>query len=229
MKKIAVGVFLSVLLLNDAVAVPITINADSFALNSNVSTANSGLTLRSMHRSVDAVTEYRDVFITSAPQVDSVDGQPVVGFGEHVFAWQKDNGNLNGVTFATHYPELYYDEYNLRSEYATFRVDFFEPVQYLSAQIYAMSDPGVIMAYDSSGNLLGRYFQSFGGPYWPRYNINVIEVTRNQADIAYVLIGGSSGGGRLNEFTYDVPAPAPIALLSMGLLGGAFLRKKKGK
>ncbi len=233
MKQLLTGIMLAVAAAN-ASAVPVTIDADNYSVGTNVSSANNDYKLEVVHRTGNGPIEYRDVIIREAlvhhlrtDEIATVDG-----FGENAFGYERDDGSPGQSYFGMSlYDHFFLGQNNSpTSQFNVMGIRFFEPVQYLSLKGLTPANPAYLRAYDANGNFLNSY----KGDIAIRDNdcyctIDTLTVQRNQADIAYVIVGGSGEGMRFNEFTYDVPAPSSIALLLMGVAGGVITRARKAK
>jgi len=232
MKKLIMGMALAALAGN-AVALPVTIDTDDYAIGANVSQVDSNAWIQAVNWTQSSGFNYSDV-IVGTPQTlnfsqefpwDSVAG----GFGAHTFARQGTNQEPISAWNQTHFYNLVKDGFSYAvPEINVLGIRFFEPVQYLELRSLASQDMAYVWAYDMTGNLVASLRQTVptstntGGWY-----LQDLEITRNQADIAYVVFGGGGTPARLNQITYDVPAPAPLALLGVGLAFGGILRSRR--
>lgn len=228
MKKILPGIVLAVATAN-AVAVPVTFDADNYAVGTNLSSASvsNDFQLQAVSRSLrDQPLEYSDVIVQSAPKYNPGLGDefPVSGFGDN---------RLGSFYYGVH---LYDPFSNVPQSmplypFAGLGIRFFEPVRYVNFHTLTFADAPYIRAYDTTGNLIeaawGRL--NWSGSDGCLCSVSSIGLERDQADIAYILVGGSGSGTSINEFTYDVPAPSSLALLLLGAAGGVVSRTRKLK
>ncbi len=232
MKKQIMGIALAALACN-AVALPVTIDTDSYSIGTNVSQVDSNAWIHAVNWTQSSGFSYSDV-IVGTPQTlnfsqefpwDSAAG----GFGAHTFARQGTNQAPNSAWNQAHfYDWVKNGSVTSAPEINVLGIRFFEPVQYLELRSLASQDMAYVWAYDMTGNLVASLRQTVptstntGGWY-----LQDLEITRNQADIAYVVFGGGGTPARLNQITYDVPAPAPLALLGIGLALGGIMRSRR--
>lgn len=210
----------------NALALPVTVDADDYSVGTNVSSPNNDVSIRAIHHHSDGTVDYRDMLVAPGPTYDlSGDSSE---FGTNSFGFQRDNGTIHGWTMGVGNLEYFYAEGRAGAEYGAMTIQFFNPVRYLSVKGSFPSDPLAIRAYGANGALL---YQAYG--FFPRVDdcyycyAGTMELSREQADIAYVIVGGSQGAGYINEFTYDVPAPASMVLLGIGLAFGTAVRTRK--
>lgn len=235
MKKIILSLALACLAGN-ALAVPVTIDTDSYAVGTNVSRVDDNTWIHAINFTRATGFRYSDVYVGEAPTMDVWREQPfdaeAGGFGSHAFARMAVDQRLNpswGQAFYYQYAKTQ-DERILpyMPEINVIGMQFFEPVRYLELRSLVSSDMGYVMAYDITGNLIASITQSRTESSNPGgYLLQDLVLNRDQADIAYVVYGGSSSPGRLNQITYDVPAPSGLVLLGIGLLFGGALRSRR--
>lgn len=234
MKKLLTSAVLATMT-GSVFAAPVTIDTDSYAIGTNISQVDSNAWIQAVNWSGTAGFSYSDIYVGDAPTMDIYGEQPwdsvAGGFGDHAFARQTANeGLVNWWHNAHHYEGARQDLYDYPASFYlnVVGVRFFEPVQYLELRSLTGPDMSYVWAYDMAGNLIDSLRQTIptsttiGGRHFQN-----LEITRNQADIAYVIYGGGGTSARLNQITYDVPAPAPIALLCMGLTFAGLMRPRK--
>ncbi len=228
MKKLLSGVLLA-FTTGGVFASPVTIDTDNYAIGTNISNVDSNASIHAVNYKKSVGFTYNDIFVSDAPTMDMIGEQPfdsvAAGFGDHAFTSQ-----TGGFYNAWHYDYAMRGAYEYPSGFSlnVLGIRFLEPVRYLELRALSSSDMGYILAYDSSGNLLTTASQSASLSERPgRYYLQDLQLSRNQADIAYVVFGGSSAASRLNQITYDVPAPAPLALLGVGLISGMLVRIRR--
>lgn len=235
MKKIILSLALASLAGN-ALAVPVTIDTDSYAVRTNVSHVDDNTSIQAINYTRAAGFKYSDVYVGEAPTMDVWGEQPfdaeAGGFGSHAFARMAVDQSLNprwGQAFYYPYARTQ-DEIILPNipEINVLGIQFFEPVRYVELRSLVSSDMGYVMAYDITGNLIASLTQNVRDSSRPGgYLLQDLVLSRDQADIAYVVYGGTSSPSRLNQITYDVPAPSGLMLLVIGLLFGGALSSRK--
>lgn len=225
MKKLITSVLLASVA-GSVFAVPVTIDTDSYAIGTNISRVDSNAWIQAVNWTEASGFTYSDMYVGDAPTIDIYGEQPwdsvAGGFGDHTFG--------KGFNNAHHYDWARLGAYDYPSSFSlnVIGVRFFEPVQYLELRSLAGPDMSYVWAYDMAGNLLTTLRQTIptsittGGRH-----LQDLAISRNQADIAYVIYGGGGTDARLNEITYDVPAPASIGLLALGLFAGGVTRLRK--
>lgn len=206
-------------------ALPVTIDADDYAIGSNVTTTNNGVTLQAITRTADGMLASKDVSIAQA-RTTSVDFEPATGFGENQFGYTTSAGTLVGGFMGVSPFDFFYGPNAKYTGLHALKISFFDPVQYISVKALSFHDPLAIRAYDVSGNLLLSALDGFSLQKDCHCIVDTLEIQRTQADISYVIVGGSQTSGQINEITYDVPAPSSVALMLFGLAGGIVSRKR---
>lgn len=225
MRKLVISLALASLTGN-VMALPVTIDADSYAVGTNISHPNDQVTLQAIHRSNGAASvDFRDMFIAPAPTNES--GLVESEFGKNSFGYIRDSGLLVSTTWKVDDFEYFYGDAPMYDEFGTMTIRFFNPVQYLSIETLNPLQAMAFRAYDNSGALVSSGYELFPRSPASGWRLGNIEISRSQADIAYVVVGGSSAAGFINKFTYDVPAPAPLALLGVGLVCGGIMRSHR--
>lgn len=230
MKKLITGVLLASVA-GSVFAVPVTIDTDDYAIGTNISRVDSNTWIHSVTYNYQTGFSYGDIFVDDAPTTDifreeawdSVAG----GFGDHAFSRAISNTFPSTGFNQVHFYDLAKEgEIDNLPEIHGLGFRFLEPVQYLELKSLAGWDSAYVWAYDVAGNLLASIRQSAmtsdrpGGWY-----LQDLTFSRNQADIAYIVFGGGGVPSRLNQITYDVPAPASLLLFGIGLVGLGLRRK----
>lgn len=234
MKKLVISLALAVAAGN-AVALPVTIDTDSYDIGTNVSRVDSNAWIQSVNFTGSRGFTYSDMYVGGVPTTDWTGEQPwdsvAGGFGSHTFARQiTDYGLSNSFYNAHHYDWVKNDLFDYPSGFSfdVVGVRFFEPVQNLELRSLAGADQAYVWAYDMTGNLVASLRQSLAtSTMTGGRSLQDLTITRAQADIAYVIYGGGGTTARLNQITYDVPAPASLTLLGIGLAFGGFLRTRR--
>lgn len=220
MKKIIYGITLAVSSAN-ALAVPVTIDSDDYAVGTNISELISEVKIQAISRDRNGPLVYQDIIISEAPKENPMDRfEPVQGFGDNMFG---------GSYYNVHHSDLFSAPGSQSAPigWRGLGLQFFEPVQYLSLNTLSFADAAYIKTYDANGNLLDSMWGALNWDTGCYCSVSSIDIQHSQADIAYVVVGGSGSGTRINEITYDVPAPSSFALLLMGAVGGVFARARK--
>lgn len=232
MKKFVISLALASLTGN-VMALPVTIDTDDYAIGTNVSQVDSNAWIQAVNWTQSSGFSYSDVIVGDAPTTDWYREQPwdsvAGGFGDHAFARQTTAPEPNTMWNQAHFYNWVTEGYVASTpEINAVGIRFFEPVQYLELRSLASADMAYVWAYDMTGNLIASVRQTPADSTRPGYwYLQDLEITRDQADIAYVVYGGGGTPARLNQITYDVPAPASIALLGIGLAFGGLMRSRR--
>ena len=117
-------------------------------------------------------------------------------------------------------------------QYSVLELRFDTPTDMVSLTGRFFSDAPFMFAFDSLGNRIasfGRFgpggvtatFTSVAGSSQSEYTL-----TRASRDIARIVYGGDSNVSP-TRVSYQVPEPATLSLVGLGLAGAAFLRRRK--
>lgn len=227
------GLFLVAILASaqGANAAFITINAESYAVGTNVSVALPGATLSTFWGEAWSAPSSGEIFVAES-------------FGRQVFA-SPQNSYFYGAdpTFIEVAGNLGY----LPREMHLLRIDFETPTNYVELWGTQRSDGTALFAYNSAGQLIetcsvhdrlshsdvpiGR--QGCWGYYgWSSFGDEIsASVIRETADISYVLTGTYylQTATSFTQVTYnriEVPAPATLGIFTLGLLGVGFSQRR---
>lgn len=108
------------------------------------------------------------------------------------------------------------------------RIDFDSPVNYFDALMYGGSNDGInLFAYSTTGQLLYSAITVMGTPAGYFRTYYDIRMTRETSDIAYLFIGGWSAAAGIDRIRYDVPEPATLGMMALGLLGVVGMGRKQ--
>lgn len=236
MNKILPGIMFAVVAAN-AGAVPVTIDSDNYAIGTNLSSVSSDFKMDVIRRETrDGPLQTWDVVVGEAPQEHPEligEGFNIEGFGDNLFGYQQSNGLPGKIYYGVHlYDQTIMNNgvpVTMQNPVIGMRVQFFEPVRYLSFTTLTFADTPYIRAYDTQGNLVNAAWGELNRDRNCLCGVGQTTIQRDQADISYVVVGGSGSGTRINEFTYDVPAPSSLALLLLGAVGGVASRIRKSK
>jgi hypothetical protein len=110
------------------------------------------------------------------------------------------------------------------------------PTNFIAIDSIWFSDSPGIRAYDAAGNLLnltgpGSLYTHVGGvlnlPNSP--TASTITLNRSQADISRIVFGGEAGNSTPLRISYNVPEPATLSLVGLGLAGVGLFRKRRAR
>jgi hypothetical protein len=210
-----------------ASATLVTIDADSFAAGTDISTAFSGVTLSSI--AYQGSGNYVIGSVVAEESYRAVTGTNVFGNGTGFGGWNDTFApdcmlTLRACGFAGSNAML---------------IEFDTLTDYVALQGNWISDGASIWLYDENQVRIGSCDSVFGyastacyqplGPNANGYGNNwELSFSSLTANIKYVLASGQAAGVGLDALTYNsVPEPGVLALFGVGLLGLFLGRRQK--
>jgi hypothetical protein len=208
LRFLVVGLTVGLLLANIAPAQVVTIDPNNFG-SGQVITA-PGVTLQTeTFGTIDTYQMYAPIFSPVYSYDAGCSSFPCVAVGTNVFAPSPSGAGLGGLNHVnggfwgaeasaiTCSQNCSLDATYSNAEYL--RLTFANPVDFVNTLAYSTGgDPSQIMAFDSSGNLVGGGFNDVGSSFgWG--NASVTTATDN---ITTVLIGGVLNYQGINEISY---------------------------
>jgi len=205
---VALAVAIALALPVGASAAPIIVDADAFAVGTNITSAFAGVLLSSVGAGFDGDSDLAIYSIDPSAWVEP---------------YLASTGRLVFGTNDRSLPHLFGGSGN-----ASFRIDFASHASMVSLDFISndSSDGAELMAYDAGGFLVDSYLTLFLG-------LNGVETMNVTGDIAYVIASGQAGSSiGFDNLQYEsagepVPEPASMLLFGTGLVGLRAWRKRR--
>jgi hypothetical protein len=222
-------------------AVLVTIDADDYAVGTDLSNASSGLTLSAFSWAggmFDPAVSTPTSSAIFAAMCSTGSGDTFCNLfdGPQVFSGGSMYGQSPTVLFAQvnnayHALRLMNEE---RTEYVSafnvLRVDFDSPTSLAQVVLGAGGwGSSWVAAFGADGqpvaNCIG--FTSCAQILTPeQYGVQRLTVDTDVSNIAFIIAGGGDNYSRIKSVGFDVPEPATFGLFALGLLGIAAARKR---
>jgi hypothetical protein len=118
-------------------------------------------------------------------------------------------------------------------QYSVLELRFDTPTDLVSLSGRFFTDAPFLIAFDALGNRIATFGLSGPGGLFTTTYTNVsgmvqqdLTLTRASRDIARIVYGGDNNVSP-TRVSYQVPEPATLSLVGLGLAGAAFLRRRK--
>jgi hypothetical protein len=205
----------------------ITIDADNYAVGTNVSTAIEGASLWSYSQ---AGTSAYSPIVAPISVVDCSYG----GCGPRVF------GNSVAAVSPENFREVR-GAYDCQRGHRISCVDGFQtmqlvldaPTDFVSIETEWLTDHPGLYAFNAAGTLLFSCLGLTVGPCSSTTTAladghrTMFQFSRDQKDVARVMFGGVYGANRVSSISVSVPEPTTLALLGVALAGAVVARRRK--
>lgn len=226
------------------------IDPNAYASGSMVTGTTPGVTLTQIaHRYGESYLTTHAVFAVEVPEcVGAGTGWPCAAPTGTQVLWGGDLNGANQPVLQTTGNLLYLehvapgtdlfsaDFLQTTGYYSALRVDFENPVDYLSVDFFSLAgDQFGLFLFDATGSLLDlvRWCGHCGElrplPDVPSigYWVDTAAVQRSSADVSFALLGGIQSGAGVGGIRFSVPEPGPLGLLLMALSALALGRRRR--
>ena len=189
---------------------PIVVDPNSFAVGTDLSSMFTNLTMA---------------------RLTNTSSSPVLG----VSSLHTDGGlSLGGTAFDVNSYDACSTGSILCGPYNVLELRFANPTNFVQIDTLGFTDGPGLLAFDILGNRI-----DLGGGFAPFTGLTSVvllpgsryaatqTLSREHADIARIVYGGYNGTTTAARLAYNVPEPATLAILSMGLFGAAFLTRRR--
>ncbi|MEX2650131.1 MAG: hypothetical protein WD673_14060 [Alphaproteobacteria bacterium] len=226
-RSTVLGFVLFAALVDDTAAFPTltTVDADSFAEGTILTTAFAGVTLRVVGDGSETDSSIQKVAVESG--FSAFNGKNLATTGSFVFGKEPFSpGGCTGCESSV-WNE---DAFNL------LRADFHTPTDFVQIDlIFRDDDFAFLRVFDAADNLLAELIRLGDGradnpgeePFF------TVSATRPSRDIAYIVAGGLGGEGafldNLQYNRYGVAEPSTVAIMAAAMMGVAWRRSGNGR
>lgn len=200
----------------------ITLDADNFALGTDLTSVLTGASAAFLSQSGLAAQPYNPRVVTGLTTVASYTGAAAQGFGRaSMIDRYMACYNRSQLSLATS-----------DCQYGVVEVTFDGGTDFVQLDARWLSDMPGVVAYNAAGQQVASCFGDAGcaspAVYEPGHlSTSTVTLAREQRDIARVVFGGIQGNAEISGLRYSVPEPGTLALLGMGFAGLAASRRRR--
>ena len=205
-----------------AAAYIVTLEPDDYAAGTDISEAWA-------HEGIHLETVRGNPIVTSPVLSEDVDYYPAFT-GSRVFGIF---GAINDITPCYYAPSPTCNPYPF-DDYDFLHIDFDRPIDFIEVFGTYSVDSFAIKLLGADGRIIQHIYYSTTQHREGGFTYQTTQVSREFGDIYGVIVGGNIGASaidmiRVNVPDINVPEPGTMALLCIGLLGVATMRRRVGQ